>query len=342
LNATRHPDHVDPTDAQPTVDHEGTLSRRSALLRGGAVAAVVGVAGMSGAMRAAPAAAQTFPPPGTPAAVAGVAPPENADPPFLSGPIIPPSDRFRDTVMLITGATSGIGRRTAERFAAEGANVFFCGRREELGTEVEAGIRQTGGEATYMRADVREPEQVQAFVQACVDTYGRLDIAFNNAGIFMTPGELQDIDVDNYLDIMLTNAGGEFFAMKYEIPVMREQGGGVIINMASVAGVKGFPNTAAYNASKHAIIGMTKAAAIANAPHNIRVVSISPLAVDTPQLRESFAYQQVDPAMAATTFVTPRIMSTDEMANAVMFLADPLQATAITGMNLDVTGGQLA
>ena len=221
---------------------------------------------------------------------ARVAEQEQADPPFLSGPVIPPADRFRGQVLLITGATSGIGRRAAERFAAEGASVFFCGRREELGAEVEAGIRQAGGEATYLRCDVREPEQVQAFVQACVETYGRLDIAFNNAGIFMTPGELHEIAVDNYLDIMLTNAGGEFFAMKYEIPVMRAQGGGVIVNMASVAGFKGFPNTAAYNASKHGIVGMTKAAAIANAPHNIRVNAIAPLAVDTPQLRESFAY----------------------------------------------------
>jgi NAD(P)-dependent dehydrogenase (short-subunit alcohol dehydrogenase family) len=342
LNATDHPEHVDQTAAQPTAEPGNHLSRRSALRHGGAVAAAIGVAGMSAGLRAVPSAAQTFPPAGTPTADAGVAAPEDADPAFLSGPVIPPSGRFRDTVVLITGATSGIGRRTAERFAAEGASVFFCGRREALGAEVEAGIRQVGGEATYLRADVREPEQVQAFVQACVDTYGRLDIAFNNAGIFMTPGELQDIEVDNYLDIMLTNAGGEFFAMKYEIPIMRAQGRGVIVNMASVAAFKGFPNTAAYNASKHAIIGMTKAAAIANAPHNIRVVSISPLAVDTPQLRESFAYQQVDPAMAASTFVTPRIMSTDEMANAVMFLADPISATAITGMNLDVTGGQLA
>lgn len=219
--------------------------------------------------------------------------------------------------------------------------MVFCGRREALGHEVEAGIRALGGEATYRRADVRRHDDVKALVHACVQRYGRVDIAFNNAGIFMTPADLQDIEVDNYLDIMATNAAGTFFAMKYELPVMRRQGDGVIINMASVAGHKGFPNTAAYNASKHAIIGMTKAAATANAKHGIRINSISPLAVDTPQLTESFAYQKVDPQAAAATFVTPRIMTTDEIARAVMFLASD-EATSITGMDLDVTGGQLA
>lgn len=252
-----------------------------------------------------------------------------------------PNGRFAGKAVLITGATSGIGKTTAEAFAREGGLVMFCGRRQALGEEVEAGIRAAGGEATYRRADVRRHEEVLGLVEACVELYGRIDIAFNNAGIFMTPGEIQEIEVENFLDIMMTNAAGEFFAMKYEIPVMLRQGGGTIVNMASVAGHKGFPNTAAYNASKHAIIGMTKAAAVANARHNIRINSISPLAVDTPQLTESFAYQNIDPEQAAQTFVTPRIMTTDEIARAVMFLASD-DATSVTGMDLDVTGGQLA
>jgi NAD(P)-dependent dehydrogenase (short-subunit alcohol dehydrogenase family) len=249
--------------------------------------------------------------------------------------------RFTGKVVLITGATSGIGKTTVEAFAREGAKVMFCGRREKLGREVETSVRSSGGEATYLRADVREHEQIKALVDACVVKYGRLDIAFNNAGIFMTPAELQDIPVENFLDHMLTNTGGVFFAMKYEIPVMRKQGGGVIVNMASVAGHKGFANTAQYSASKHGIVGLTKAAAIANAKHNIRVNSISPLAVDTPQLRESFAYQKITYAQAAPTFVTPRVMTTDEISRAVLFLASD-DATSVNGMDLDVTGGQLA
>lgn len=252
-----------------------------------------------------------------------------------------PSGRFSGKVVLITGATSGIGKTTAETFAREGAKVVFCGRREALGREVEAGIRAAGGVANYVRCDVRRHEEVRSLVSGCIDRHGRLDIAFNNAGIFMTPAELQDIAVENFLDIMMTNAAGEFFAMKYEIPAMRKGGGGVIVNMASVAAHKAWPNTAAYNASKHAVIGMTKAAAVANARHNVRVVSISPLAVDTPQLTESFAYQKVEATKAAEGFVTPRIMRTDEIARAVMFLASD-EATSINGMDLDVTGGQLA
>jgi NAD(P)-dependent dehydrogenase (short-subunit alcohol dehydrogenase family) len=165
-------------------------------------------------------------------------------------------------------------------------------------------------------------------------------VLFNNAGIFMTPNPIEDIGIENFSDMMRTNVAGVFHGMKYAIPRMRAQGGGVIVNMASVAAHRGFPNTAHYNASKHAVIGLTKAAAVANARHGIRVVSISPLAVDTPMLRESFAYQNLDAAAVAASLVTPRIMRADEMAAAVMMLADP--ASVVTGTDLDVTGGQLA
>lgn len=249
--------------------------------------------------------------------------------------------RFAGKAVLITGATSGIGRTTAEAFAREGARVLFNGRREALGREVAEKIQALGGDATYLRGDVRAPEQVEAFVAEGMRRFGRIDVLYNNAGVFMTPGEIQDIAVENYRDIMETNAGGVFYGMKYAIPHMRRQGGGVIVNMASVAAHKGFPNTAAYNASKHAIIGLTKAAAVANAKHNVRVNSVSPLAVDTPQLAESFAYQKVEADKVAATFVTPRVMTTDEIARAVMFLSSD-EATSLTGMDLDVTGGQLA
>lgn len=252
-----------------------------------------------------------------------------------------PNGRFAAKVVLITGATSGIGEATARAFAAEGATVHFCGRREALGEQVAQSIRDAGGKATYQRADVRVEEDVKAFVNGCIERYGRVDIAFNNAGIFMTPAEIQDIPLDNFMDIMMTNTVGEFLCMKYEIPHMRRQGGGSIVNMASVAGHVGFSRTAHYNASKHGIIGLTKAAAQENADHNIRINSISPLAVDTPQLRESFAFQGITYEQAAPSFVTKRIMTPEEMARAVMFLASD-DATSVTGMDLDVTGGHLA
>jgi NAD(P)-dependent dehydrogenase (short-subunit alcohol dehydrogenase family) len=293
------------------------VSRRQILTTG-----VIGVAGLATAIAAQTAQANTQNPPEPTASVN-------------------PNGRFVGKVMLITGATSGIGEATARAFAAEGATVHFCGRREALGAQVAQSIRDAGGKATYQRTDVRVEEDVKAFVNTCVDQYGRIDIAFNNAGIFMTPAEIQDIPLENFVDIITTNTVGEFLCMKYEIPQMRRQGGGNIINMASVAGHIGFRTTAHYNASKHGVIGLTKAAAQENADHNIRINSISPLAVDTPQLRESFTFQGITYEQAVQGFVTKRIMTTYEMAEAVMFLASN-QATSMTGMDLDVTGGQLA
>ncbi|WP_309085431.1 SDR family oxidoreductase [Chelativorans sp.] len=251
------------------------------------------------------------------------------------------SRRFAGKVVLITGATYGIGQTTAEAFAREGAKVAFCGRTEELGRKVEAGIRSAGGEASYMRADVREPAEVERFVAETASRYGRLDIAFNNAGVFMPPREVQDLSIEEYRNLIATNLDGVFYSMKYELPIMRRQGGGVIVNMASVSGHRGFAHTPHYSASKHGVIGLTKAAAVANAMHNIRIVSLSPLAVDTPMLRESFAFQNVTYEQMAPNFVTPRIMMTDEIARAVMFLASE-ESSFVAGMDLDVTGGQLA
>jgi NAD(P)-dependent dehydrogenase (short-subunit alcohol dehydrogenase family) len=252
-----------------------------------------------------------------------------------------PNGRFAGKAVLITGATYGIGQTVAEGFAREGAKVAFCGRTEDLGREVEAGIRKAGGEATYIRADVREPEQVERFVAETVERYGRLDIAYNNAGVFMPPLELQDLTIEQYRNVVSTNLDGVFYAMKYELAVMRRQKGGVIVNMASVSGHRGYANTPHYAASKHGVVGLTKAAAVANGKHNIRINSLSPLAVDTPMLRESFAFQKFTYEQMAPNFVTPRIVTTAEIAHAVMFLASD-EATCITGMDLDVTGGQLA
>ena len=261
--------------------------------------------------------------------------------PAPTAPTANPTGRFAGKVVLITGATSGIGETTARMFAQEGAIVHFCGRREALGEQVAQSIREAGGQATYQRADVRVPEEVKAFVDRCISQNGRLDIAFNNAGTFLNPAPIHELSLETYQNLMATNAMGVFLAMQNEIPQMRRQGGGVIINMSSVSGHVGFANLSPYNASKHAVMGLTKAAALENADHNIRVVSISPLAVDTPMLRQSFRDQGLTYEAVTPTMVTQRIMTTEEMARAVMFLASD-DASSLTGTDLDVTGGHFA
>lgn len=249
--------------------------------------------------------------------------------------------RFKDKVVLITGATSGIGEGTAYAFAKEGAKVFFCGRRENLGKQVETKIKGFGGEATYMQADVRKEENVKAFVDGCVQKYGRIDIAFNNAGI-VNPNfvKIHEQKTEDFLDSINTNALGTFLSLKYEIPVML-QGGGVIINTASVSSHRAFTELSPYSASKHAVASLTKVAALEYARNNIRVSSISPGGVDTPMLRYARAKRGVSFEEGSKGIPIGRTNTVEEMARAVMFLASD-EATAFHGSLVDVTGGMLA
>jgi NAD(P)-dependent dehydrogenase (short-subunit alcohol dehydrogenase family) len=259
-----------------------------------------------------------------------------------------PNGRFAGKIVLITGATYGIGEGTARAFALEGATVHFCGRKEELGRKVEKSIRDLGGKASYQRADVTVPADVKAFAAECARRYGRIDIAFNNAGYFMNPQAspslkpslIQDISPEHWTTIMDTNTRGVLLAMQAEISQMLRQGGGVIVNMASVSGHVAFEQMGGYAASKHAVIGLTKVAALENAAKNIRVNSISPLAVDTPMIRASLGYYGVSLEQSAQGNPNKRIMNTEEIARAVMWLSSD-DATSVTGMDLDVTGGWL-
>lgn len=250
--------------------------------------------------------------------------------------------RFAGKVVLITGATSGIGEATARAFAEEGAKVFFCGRREHLGNAVAGSIRAAGGEATYRRADVRNEHEVRDLVDACVRRYGRLDIAVNNAGIESPRAvRLHEQTLADLEAVWRTNVGGVFLGMKYEIPRMLAQGGGVIVNTASMSAEIGFLTIAPYNASKHAVASLTKVAGLEYAADNVRVNAFAPGAVDTPMLRraaEAFGmtYEQI-----AQDYPIKRIVRAEEMATIVMFLASP-DASAVVGHDLDATGGYLA
>jgi NAD(P)-dependent dehydrogenase (short-subunit alcohol dehydrogenase family) len=249
--------------------------------------------------------------------------------------------RFAGRVVLITGATSGIGEATARAFAAEGARVCFCGRRAELGERVAAGIRADGGEARFVRADVREEPQVAALVQECVRVYGGLDIAFNNAGIEGPEGSYGDIDLpgaNGYRDVMRTNLDGIFFAMRHELPVMRAQRRGVIINTASIQGSRGSADTGPYAASKHAVIGLTRSAALAHAGEGLRILSISPGAVDTPLLRRMYD-GELEPI--AEGIPAGRIAQPPEIAAMVLKLASA-DASFLNGEDVKVDGGSSA
>lgn len=252
-----------------------------------------------------------------------------------------PNGRFAGKVVLITGATSGIGRVTAEAFAREGASVYFCGRREQLGAEVETGIRGFGGEATYLRTDVREEEQVRAFVGGCVATYGRIDVAFNNAGVETpTPLPLAEQGVADWDNVLRTNARGVFLSLKYEIPHLLRQGGGIIVNTGSVSSHVGYATIAPYNASKHAIWSLTRCASLDYAAQNIRVNMVSPGACDTPMLERALRGFGVTQDEIARTIPIRRITTAEEIARIVMYLASD-DATTLSGMDIDATGGML-
>ncbi|MGJ5673237.1 MAG: SDR family NAD(P)-dependent oxidoreductase [Nostochopsis sp.] len=247
--------------------------------------------------------------------------------------------KFTGKVVLITGATSGIGETTAKAFAKEGAKVFFCGRREKLGAKVENEIKSASGEATYMKADVRKAEEVKAFVDACIAKYGRLDIAFNNAGVDFPPSPIADTSITEFDDLMNTNARGVFLGMKYEIPYILKVSNGSIINMASIGGHHAFPNIVGYGASKAAVIHMTKMAA-QEYGKKIRINAVSPGAIDTPMLDRVERDWKVTKAQLVASYPMQRVGKPEEVSAAVMWLASD-EAAYVSGMQLSIDGGGL-
>ena len=266
--------------------------------------------------------------------------PSNAQSTSKSSASVNPDGKFVDKVVLITGATSGIGEATARLFAQEGAKVHFCGRRQELGVEVAQSIQEQGGIASFQKADVRNESEIRAFIDGCVEKYGQIDIAFNNAGIESAPKTVAEQTFEDWENVMSTNARGVFLSMKYELPVMLNSGGGAIINNSSVSGHVGFATIAPYNASKHAVMSLTKVAALEYADQNIRVNSISPGAVDTPMLRRALEAWNTDIETVVQDFPIKRVVTPEEIAKGVMWLASA-ESTAVIGTDIDLTGGYL-
>ncbi|MDB6005248.1 MAG: Short chain dehydrogenase [Prosthecobacter sp.] len=248
---------------------------------------------------------------------------------------------FQNKVVLITGATSGIGKVTALAFAKAGAKVVVSGRREVEGQAVVDEIKAAGGEATFVKADVAVEADVVALVAKTVATYGRLDIAFNNAGIELT-GPIVDVAEADYRRVFEINVWGVLASMKHEIPVMLKQGAGVIINTSSVAGHVGMGGVSVYVASKHAVEGLTKAAAMEYAKQGIRVNAVAPAAIET-EMFTRFTGGGNEDALNYMRSLHPvgRTGRPEEIANPVLFLASDA-ASFITGISLNVDGGFLA
>lgn len=244
---------------------------------------------------------------------------------------------LQDKVALITGGTTGIGRATAIAFARQGAKVVVSGRRQKEGEETVKLIKEAGGTGMFLAADVGKAADVKNLVERTVATFGRLDIAFNNAGIessvIAPTADQDDADFDQVFAI---NVKGVYLSMKYQIPAMLKTGGGSIINTSSVAGVIGMPGAGPYVASKHAVIGLTKNAALEYAKLGIRVNAVAPAAIETPML-DRFT-ESVPRDLLTSLHPIGRLGKPEEIADAAVWLASS-QSSFVTGQTIAVDGG---
>lgn len=244
---------------------------------------------------------------------------------------------FADKVVLVTGGTSGIGRATALAFAQEGASVVVAGRREDEGAESVALIRQAGGKGLFVRADVSVEDEIAAMVARAVEVFGGLHFAFNNAGVFLPPAPITEITTEAIDRILAVNVRGTALCMKHEIPAIMKSGGGGIVNTASFLGIRAFPGSAIYNASKSAVIGLTKSAAVEFASQGVRVNVVCPGVIDTP-MNEEMRAEESGREFLNGLQPMKRTGRPEEIAGAVLYLCSP-SAGFTTGATLGVDGG---
>ena len=242
---------------------------------------------------------------------------------------------LQDKVVLITGGTSGIGRATAVAFGEAGAKVVLSGRREAEGEETAALIRDTGAECLFVRSDVSDEAEVQALVEKTIATYGRLDCAFNNAGIESPLKPLHEQSIEDFDKLMSINVRGLFLCMKYEIQQMLNQESGVIINNSSMGGLIAFPGVSPYVASKHAVMGLTRSAALDYAKQGIRINAVNPGLIATAMMDRLRSGSTDD---IGSTVPMGRMGQAAEIAQAVVFLCSDA-ASYITGQPLVIDGG---
>jgi len=245
---------------------------------------------------------------------------------------------FDEKVALVTGGGTGIGRATAIAFALEGASVVIGNRNSAAGEAVVRVIQDNGGDASFLRTDVSSEDDIKALVEHAVATYGRLDVAFNNAGIGGAAGPLADQTSDNYDEVMGINVKGVWMSMKYEIREMLKTGGGAIVNNSSVGGLLGFAGVGIYSASKHAVMGLTKSAALEYSAHGVRVNAVNPAVIRTPMAEGLAKMRKGKPDDFAAMHPIGRIGEPGEVAEAVLWLCSD-KASFVTGTATCVDGG---
>lgn len=245
---------------------------------------------------------------------------------------------LQDKVAIITGASRGIGAASARVFAGAGASVVLAARDERALAAVAQDIVAAGGRALVVPTDVGDAAAVEQLVKRTLDAYGRLDAAFNNAGISHPPIPLADISVDDFDQLIRTDLRGIFLCMKYEIPAMLASGGGAIVNMSSTAGVSAWPGLADYAASKHGLIGLSKTAALDYAAQNVRVNAVAPGSILTGGLAQAPEQYRIQAAQAAPIH---RVGQPEEVGAVAAWLCSD-QASYVTGVTIPIDGGQLA
>ena len=244
-------------------------------------------------------------------------------------------------VALVTGAGAGIGRAAALAFSREGCKVVVSDIDAAGGEATVEQIRAAGGEARFIRCDVTRDAEVRALMEGCTAAYGRLDYAVNNAGVEFEKGKLADGTESEFDTIMGVNVKGVWLCMKHEIPIMLAQGGGAIVNTSSVAGLGAAPKMSIYAASKHAVIGLTRSAAIEYGKKNIRINAVCPAVIDTDKFRRAAAADPRKAQLVLAVHPVGRIGKVEEVAAAILYLCSDA-AGFTTGIALPVDGGQTA
>ncbi len=246
-----------------------------------------------------------------------------------------------DKVVIVTGGSAGIGRATALALAAAGAAVTVSDVDDERGADVVREIEAAGGSAIYVRADVSDDDEVAALVARTVEHFGGLDAAFNNAGIEGTPAPTHECDPDNWHRTLAVNLTGVWSCMRHEIPALLARGGGSIVNCSSVAGLVGFPNSPAYVASKHGVVGLTRTAALEGAEAGIRVNAVCPGVIETEMITR-FTHDDAE-AAAGLKAMEPmgRLGRPEEIADTVVWLCSD-RSSFVTGQAIAVDGGLVA